>query len=71
MKEACCGKVIIDYYLFSINCVFFYFCVFCETTIVFVENTTIYGDITGDGEVNRNDLLRLAKYFSGFGVEIN
>ena len=42
-----------------------------ETAISFAENTTIYGDVTGDGTVNRNDLLRLAKYFSGFDIDIN
>lgn len=31
----------------------------------------IPGDVTGDGSVTRNDLLRLAKYFSGFEVEID
>ena len=31
----------------------------------------IPGDVTGDGNVNRSDLLRLAKYFSGFDVEID
>lgn len=29
------------------------------------------GDVTGDGEVKRSDLLRLAKHFSGFDVEID
>ena len=31
----------------------------------------LYGDVNGDGKVTRNDLLRLAKNFSGFQVEIN
>ncbi|MBR5528019.1 MAG: leucine-rich repeat protein [Clostridia bacterium] len=31
----------------------------------------IYGDVTGDGEFNRNDLLRLAKYFADWDVEID
>ena len=31
----------------------------------------IPGDVTGDGVVTRSDLLRLAKYFSGFEVEID
>ena len=30
----------------------------------------IFGDITGDGKVNKQDLLRLAKYFAGWDVEI-
>ena len=34
-------------------------------------NNVIPGDVTGDGEVTRSDLLRLAKYFSGFEVEID
>ncbi len=29
------------------------------------------GDVTGDGKVTRSDLLRLAKHFSGFVVEID
>lgn len=29
------------------------------------------GDVTGDGKVTRTDLLRLAKHFSGFVVEID
>ena len=32
---------------------------------------SIPGDVTGDGSVTRSDLLRLAKYFSGFSVEID
>ena len=31
----------------------------------------LYGDVNNDGTVNRNDLLRLAKYLSGWDVEIN
>lgn len=31
----------------------------------------IPGDVTGDGSVTRSDLLRLAKYFSGFEAEID
>ena len=31
----------------------------------------VYGDTTGDGEVTRTDLLRLAKHFSGYVVEID
>ncbi|MBR5528559.1 MAG: leucine-rich repeat protein, partial [Clostridia bacterium] len=31
----------------------------------------IHGDVTGDGTINRQDLLRLAKYFAGWDVEIN
>ena len=31
----------------------------------------IPGDVNGDLEVNRNDLLRLAKHFSGYEVEID
>ena len=34
-------------------------------------NNVVPGDVTGDGEVTRSDLLRLAKYFSGFEVEID
>ena len=34
-------------------------------------NNVIPGDVTGDGVVTRSDLLRLAKYFSGFEVEID
>ena len=34
-------------------------------------NNVIPGDVTGDGEVTRSDLLRLAKYFSGFDAEID
>ncbi len=30
-----------------------------------------YGDVNSDGKVDRSDLLRLAKYFSGHDVEIN
>ena len=30
-----------------------------------------YGDVNSDGLVNRTDLLRLAKYFMGWNVEIN
>ena len=33
--------------------------------------TSIPGDVTGDGEVTRADLLRLAKHFSGFTVEFD
>ena len=29
------------------------------------------GDVTGDGVVNRSDLLRLAKYFAGHTVEVD
>lgn len=32
---------------------------------------SIPGDVTGDGKVTRTDLLRLAKHFSGFVVEID
>ncbi len=32
---------------------------------------SIPGDVNGDGKVTRNDLLRLAKHFSGFTVEID
>ncbi len=41
--------------------------------VVTVEEavTIMYGDVTGDGKVNRSDLLRLAKYFGGATVEIN
>lgn len=49
-----------------------------ETNISFaVENGEITivdhiaGDITGDGKLNAKDLLRLAKYFSGWDVELN
>lgn len=37
------------------------------------ENATdsIIGDVNGDGEVAEDDLLRIAKYFSGFEVEID
>lgn len=31
----------------------------------------IYGDVNGDGAVNRMDLLRLAKYFTGWDVTID
>ena len=34
-------------------------------------NNVIPGDVTGDGVVTRSDLLRFAKYFSGFEVEID
>ena len=34
-------------------------------------NLPVPGDVTGDGNVNRMDLLRLGKYFSGWEVEIN
>lgn len=39
--------------------------------IYFSERDYIPGDVNGDGEVTRNDLLRLAKHFSGFAVEID
>lgn len=39
--------------------------------IALTEKDYIPGDITGDGVLNRNDLLRLAKHFSGFTVEID
>ncbi len=41
--------------------------------VVTVEEavTIMYGDVTGDGKVNRSDLLRLAKNFGGATVEIN
>ena len=32
---------------------------------------SMYGDVTGDGKVDRLDLLRLGKYFAGWDVEIN
>ena len=35
------------------------------------DSAIIYGDVNGDGEVTRNDLLRLAKHFSGYTVEID
>ena len=38
--------------------------------IIFAE-ISIPGDVTGDGSVTRADLLRLAKHFSGFTVELD
>lgn len=31
----------------------------------------LYGDVTGDGKLDRADLTRLSKYFAGWDVEIN
>lgn len=40
--------------------------------IPFIEiQKALPGDVTGDGKVNRMDLLRLGKYFSGWDVEID
>ena len=41
-----------------------------ENGVVTVINS-IPGDVTGDGSVTRADLLRLAKHFSGFTVELD
>lgn len=35
------------------------------------EDSVMYGDVNGDGEVNGIDLLRLAKYFAGWDVVIS
>ena len=35
-----------------------------------VEIDEVAADVTADGKVTRNDLLRLAKYFSGFDVAL-
>ncbi len=44
----------------------------CEYTNGTIRvNNIIYGDVTGDGSVTRTDLLRFAKYFSGFDAEID
>ena len=42
----------------------------CINGSIIVKNF-VPGDVTGDGEVTRSDLLRLAKHFSGFTVEID
>ena len=40
-----------------------------EVTAEVTEQTDeAAADVTGDGKLTRNDLLRLAKYFSGFDV---
>ena len=41
----------------------------CVNGKIVVRNS-IPGDVTSDGEVNRFDLLRLVKYFSGFDVTL-
>ena len=48
-----------------------------ETDVLFeitngsVKITDCLGDVTGDGELNRKDLLRLAKFFAGWDVELD
>lgn len=43
-----------------------------EKQIPFVKlKASLPGDVTGDGDVNRMDLLRLGKYFSGWTVAID
>ena len=42
----------------------------CAVTVVEAP-AFIYGDVNGDTKVNRQDLLRLSKHFSGWDVELN
>ncbi len=42
-----------------------------KADIIFSYEDVLIGDITGDGKLNRADLLRLAKFFGGAEVTIN
>ena len=45
-----------------------------ELEIITLEESAesnVAGDVTGDGTLNRQDLLRLAKHFAGWDVEIH
>ncbi|MBR4720187.1 MAG: hypothetical protein IK057_00330, partial [Clostridia bacterium] len=49
-----------------------YTCTVCGATKTeAIPKIILYGDINGDGKVNRSDLVRLTKYFAGYDVQID